>query len=270
MTDLKQYVDINRPRQERRRGAKIKYMKPILFSTPMVKAILEGRKTMTRRIIKSRHESGMFQVATAKYEPNVRGYYHNRSVCAVDWDERTVDGGDILCPYGEVGDTIYVRETWVRACLSEDGEGPVEGDKWRYWYRADDEWTKHDWHNPNVDGPVDAPRWKPSIHMPREAARIFLKITDIRVERLQDISEEDAKAEGLSCITKDQGRTWKYGIPDSDGLPGNDNTGWDWQSWSVSPVEAFSLLWRKINGENSWAENPWIWAITFEKIDKPQ
>ena len=195
---------------------------PILFSTEMVKAILEGRKTQTRRIIKSRHESGMFAVSTAKYEPDAVGYYHNRCVDSLDWDEGTVDGGGILCPYGEVGDILWVREGWRYAGGYESKPDYSVMDISQFVYKADEEWN----------GP-----FKPSIHMPKNACRIFLEITDIKVERLQDISESDCCKEGCGLpVLRD------YKKP------------------------KFAALWKSINGDESWDKNPWVWVIEFKVI----
>lgn len=107
--------------------------------------------------------------------------------------------------------------------------------------------------------------WRPSIHMPRWASRISLEITGIRVERLQDISEEDAIDEGLKAITKD-GKLIKYGIPDRDGYPGADDFGWNWGDWDKSPVLAYKRLWQSINGKGSWDLNPFVWVIEFKRI----
>lgn len=108
-------------------------------------------------------------------------------------------------------------------------------------------------------------KWKPSIYMPRWASRITLEIVSVRVERLQDISEEDALAEGIKGITKD-GRTIKYGIPDNDGLPGNDDNGWHWCNWMLSASAAFQELWQEINGYDSWEDNPWVWVVDFKRV----
>lgn len=102
--------------------------------------------------------------------------------------------------------------------------------------------------------------------MPRWASRITLEVTGIRVERLQDISEEDAIAEGLSGITKD-GKLIKYGIPDQDGLPGTDNTGWPWRDWQKDPRDAYRRLWESINGRGSWDANPWVWVVEFKRVE---
>lgn len=196
--------------------------RPILFSAPMVRAILEGRKTQTRRII--------------DHQPDAEGL----------WPRGTAPGaGD--CRHGKPGDRLWVRETW--AGLGVKNSAPIV-------YRAD---------APGGERVrVDAP-WRPSIFMPRNASRITLDITEVRVERLNDISPEDAEAEGLACVTKD-GSMYKYGIPDNDGLPGTDDHGWPWHLWRQSPVDAYEWLWESINGTGSWAENPWIWAITFNRF----
>jgi hypothetical protein len=199
--------------------------RPILFSTPMVQAILDGRKTMTRRIIKSNHESGLFQVNTAQYEPDFPGYYHNRSVNSIDWDESFYK--TIICPYGSIGDILWVRETW-----QWDWVGVLRKNK-VYFYKA----------TTTNEFLASGEKWRPSIFMPKEACRLRLQITDIGVERVQDISEEDAKAEGaLKMHIDDLGQTWE------------------------THKRGFESLWQKINGPESWEANPWAWVISFETI----
>ena len=102
--------------------------------------------------------------------------------------------------------------------------------------------------------------------MPRWASRILLEIADVRVERLQEISENDAKGEGLAAISKD-GQIFKYGIPDRDGLPGTDDHGWPWVDWKHSARNAFGRLWESINGAGSWDTNPWVWVVEFRVIE---
>ena len=112
---------------------------------------------------------------------------------------------------------------------------------------------------------------RPSIHMPRWASRITLEIAGVRIERLQDISEEDAKAEGLSTVTKD-GRLYKWGIPDRDGLPGTDDDGWPWTQWDTDPRQAFRRLWDSIYGSDPakcWDANPWVWVNCFRRVEGP-
>ncbi len=153
----------------------------------MVRAILDGRKTQTRRVIKEKLMRG-------------EGAHVNN------------------CPYGKPGDRLWVRETWQGPLFYDEIPEDWNSDKYKTpeycYYKASGDscdFTDSD------DNFVE--RWSPSIHMPRWASRILLEVTNVRVERLHDISEEDAIAEGLKAITKD-GKTIKYGIPDRDGYPG--------------------------------------------------
>lgn len=210
--------------------------RPILFSGPMVRAILEGRKTQTRRIVKP------------PFEMIGNGYL-------VRPDGHGGRFGPYPCPYGQPGDRLWVRETWshtgtgvwsIRDCsMANDGD---------YIYRA--------------DGEIQGCKWWPSIHMPRWVSRIHLEVVSVRVQRLQDISEEDAMAEGLSCLSKDGGRTYKYGIPDRDGLPGSDDDGRHWSDWNTDPRIAFRTLWDSINADrgHGWETNPWVWVVEFKKV----
>jgi hypothetical protein len=108
-------------------------------------------------------------------------------------------------------------------------------------------------------------RMKVGRFLPSWASRITLEIVNVRVERLQDISADDAIAEGLKGITMDW-RLVKYGIPDADGYPGTDDIGWPWEDWRISPVDAYRRLWESINGSGSWDANPWVWVIEFRRI----
>lgn len=217
----------------------------ILFRAPMVKAILEGRKTQSRRIVKAKNSdpSRCINMSTLMANVNEWRYQNGR------WFG--IDGYDTLvyanCPYGSVGDRLWVRETW---CHKVDDDGRImynaEGnyDTSCFWYRADgvdpictdgDGGTA--W---NKDGSMKSP-WVPSIHMPRWASRITLEITGVRVERLKEISEEDAKAEGVKFGTfePNECRTCARG--------------------------AFMDLWESINGKDSWLLNPWVWVIEFKR-----
>jgi len=171
---------------------------PILFSTPMVRAILDGRKTQTRRIMKIQPDSRGTRCTNVHFE---------------DWH-----GRELKCKYGWVGDVLWVREAW---CTSTKG--------WIY----------------KADG-IDIPKWKPSIFMPKRACRIKLQITDIRVEKLCDISEDNAVAEGIEK---------KEGIYDH--VHGGINQ---------EPSDIYAELWDKINGTGSWIKNPWVWVIEFKKL----
>lgn len=220
--------------------------RPILFSAPMVRAILDGKKTVTRRVVKREHA------------PNP-GH---------DWAEclcREIDPTDTpcvicdarfgACPYGVAGDQLWVRETFTY----------IRGNGVRLHYRADGEPLGRDGQVLPTDG--GDRRWMPSIHMHRAASRIQLEVVSVRVERLHEVTDDDARAEGLSCLTKD-GKTYKFGIPDADGLPGNDNDGQHWCEWETSPREAFRKLWDTINAArgHGWASNPWVWRIEFARV----
>jgi len=190
---------------------------PIIFSTPMVKAILAGRKTQTRRIIKPQ--------PSLDYDS---GYvYWGKHIFDIH-DQPLSHDLPLLCPYGQPGDRLYVRETWQKVSYP-DG---TTARKVVTIYRADDE-----------AGHINK-GWKPSIHMPRAAARIILEITDVRVERLQDISEEDAIREGVKQKTfegfSDKKTSFKYG---------------------------FLQVWTDIYGNISWNSNPWVWCISFKRIE---
>ncbi len=182
--------------------------RPILFSAPMVRALLAGTKTQTRRIIKPQHLAFFNQDAAAMLS---------------DWNERPL-------PYGQPGDRLWVRETWHDASSSLHSCA---------LYRAD-----------GID--LHWGKWAPSIHMPRWASRITLEITSVRVERLQEISIEDAKAEGA------------WGPDDSIVQKVADYFGTD--IFSANPRKAFQMLWESINGPDSWAANPWVWAIEFKRV----
>lgn len=185
--------------------------RPILFNAPMVRAILDGSKTQTRRVVKPKYVAD--QIEIVEWRPQnglwfgLNGY-------------RTV--ASMACPYGQPGDRLWVRETFHTV----DGH--------RAFYRADYN------HNPRGDkehGIV----WTPSIHMPRWASRITLEVTGVRVERLQDISENDAIAEGAPWAAC-----------------GSPQVG--------SQKAGFAQLWEGINGAESWSANPWVWVIEFEVV----
>jgi hypothetical protein len=230
--------------------------RPILFNPPMIRAVLDGRKTQTRRVVKPELppealapvcESGWWMWQRFNAE---RRHFDGKTTDKL-WDQR--------CPYGQPGDRLWVRETWMD--LIGTGIERSTGDRGRYAYAAD---TPPGSYGDEARKGYGL-KWRPSIHMPRWASRITLEITGVRVERLRDISPYDAIAEGLRGITKD-GSLVKYGIPDKDGLPGTDDTGWPWYLWRISPVDAYQKLWESINGPGSWALNPWVWVIEFRRM----
>ena len=201
--------------------------RPILFSGPMVRAILEGRTTQTRRVIKPKHE---FFVDDGHDGIN-RVYYP----CYVTGEP---EPQEILCPYGSVGERLWVRETWaVVPKVSDDGpKHKAKGDGTGATWRAD--WNGN---------PSGFP-WKPSIHMPRWASRITLEVTGVRVERLNDISEADAYSEGVTIPSH-----YKFA---SNGRPNDRN----------EARVTFETLWESINGPESWPLNPWVWVVEFKRI----
>jgi hypothetical protein len=222
--------------------------RPILFSTPMVKAILEGRKTVTRRVMNPQHETdseigvGTFHLVVHGRDGIQPGPEVFGAIC---------DDGEfcLKSPYGQPGDILWVRETWaVDWEIGENsrGEGPSP-----FFYKATDE-------HPFKNG-----KWKPSIHMPRAACRLRLQIKSITVERLHDITEEDAIREGVQsaefeilgkCYRDYYGSASEYGHPDYD-FP-----------TVATAKQSFETLWMSINGKESWEFNPWVWRIEFEKL----
>ena len=191
-------------------------MKPIIFSTPMVQAILDGRKTQTRRIVKV-NIADRFVLDDSG---NVLGSYTEGMPEAYP----TIDDA----PYQE-GDILWVRETWQ---LLPSGFDEIPPEYW-YIYKATDELSD------------ECTRWRPSIFMPREAARLFLRVKNVRVERLQDITEEDAIAEGMS-------KTLVDGVV------------------FISAKGNFHVFWDSLNIKRGygWDTNPWVWVIEFERINK--
>jgi hypothetical protein len=191
---------------------------PILLSTEMVQAVVAGRKTMTRRIVKGH---------------------------ALNWIERdgftpefVSDPKNYLSPFGYPGDLLWVRETWGAEQLPQPPEG--DWDKIIYRWKASEE-------------PDPASRWKPSIHMPKEAARIWLQIGSLHIEKLQDISESDAVMEGVEM----DGMNWfrDYQINDT-AIPFQ----------FMDARQSFRSLWSSIYGGVNWNKNPWVWVVEFKVL----
>lgn len=208
--------------------------RPILFSTPMVIATNEDLKNQTRRT------KGLEEINKRPNDFRFIGQSQRSSLMWIFEDK--ISGHTVFarCPYGQVGDVLWVRETWQHTkCLNINPEDENYG----YVYKASE--NGMDFAN-NIEGWT----WKPSIFMPREACRIRLEITNIRVERLQDISEEDAISEGV-IIEPDGLECWNYIKNKFDGS---------------CPEESYQSLWKKINGKNSWDLNPWVWVIKFKRL----
>lgn len=217
-------------------------IKPILFNTEMVRAILDGRKTCTRRILKG----GIPFDEKAEYWNVLKKGEWSGPICVEHFIKQ-------FSPYKQ-GDILYVRETWTHFecwncegdeegnCVEEPHISVLQKQGGCYLYRATSE----------ISG--DA-RWHPSIHMPKEAARIWLKVTDVRVERLQDITDDGAKAEGAN---------WKNGR----------NVGWE-EKMKRTATERFAEIWDSTIKKSDidhygWEANPWVWVIEFERCERPE
>jgi len=207
-------------------------MKPILFSTPMVQAILDGRKTMTRRVMK---DCTQFDIEESQLLENT-GYNltHNykmsiESVGIFSTKEKLLNWFVAKYSKYQVGDVLWVRETWQNYCLGEPNSGFI--------YKASPE--LYHWKKESVI-------WKPSIFMPKEACRIFLRVTNVRVERLQDITAHDVFQEGClplnSCSLKE---------------------------CSEHAFNWWINLWNSINGKGAWEENQFVFVYEFQRIEKP-
>ncbi|WP_341020955.1 hypothetical protein [Brevundimonas diminuta] len=224
--------------------------RPILFSGPMVRALLDGRKTQTRRTIKPQpeYERGTVAPQALRGDPpkHPAPYFdaYNGGPFWCWWDEYDRQGAGQTCPYGKPGDRLWVKETWRPSKSAGDWDIDVR-------YEADGltrtvydgEFGDRDWSMPKA-----AARGNVSpLFMPRWAARLVLEITEVRVERLNVISEADAQAEGSQepSLLPIIGACW-------------------------SERDAFAKLWEHINGAGSWASNPWVWAVSFRVLSNEE
>lgn len=211
--------------------------RPILFSSPMVRAILAGAKTQTRRVVKPLGAAAVVPLIGADDKPTGEfGWCPNVRVIT----------DHIRCPYGRPSDRLWVREAFIHEpadyCWEASVSIPCRPASTTY--RAD------------VEGDSRGAGWKPSIHMPRSLSRITLEITDVRIERLQGISEADAIAEGVdqAQYLREDDDVMVAICADKLNVP--------------FPVARYVLLWDSINGTppNNWNSNPWVWAISFKRI----
>ncbi|WP_082423966.1 hypothetical protein [Pseudomonas sp. NBRC 111121] len=219
--------------------------RPILFSGPMVRAILDGRKTVTRRAVKvqprTKGDIGSYGLG----QPFIRH---------PDPTKRNPE-----CPYGRPGDRLWVREAWAQINVAQ-----APGESWVVYRECDN--------RTDYGGP-----WKPSIHMRRRDSRILLEVTDVRIELLQDISDDQAKAEGM--VYTDFGMQERLGKVSLDGgktfHPMKPQQAPGWHAGDATHPDqcldrarwAFANLWEKINGEYSWEANPWVWVVEFKRIE---
>lgn len=238
--------------------------RPILFSAPMVRAILEGRKTQTRRPIKPQPPADGYTLHTVIGSTGPQSDIGKHRWLLSD-DVLSSEFGDLFsCPYGQPGDRLWVRETWAEVCGSEDGVcNGLECLEHYFDYRADTG-AKYPGNWPaefSRDEVPDDIRWRPSIHMPRAASRILLEITRIRVERLQEISEEDAIAEGvLPQVWHDE---------EAGGQPVTGYENYLPEGYVVLPTakESFASLIKSIYGPGFWDRNDWMWVVDFKRIE---
>lgn len=242
-------------------------IKPILFNTDMVRAILDGRKSCTRRAVKYKYSNTEMKIKSDKYgsglieiQKDVEGETYGKNPDGSTW-HKLLPYIEKIPPYKK-GDILYVRETWYKGLE-------------RYLYRADYSDTEKFYRG----GREIKIKWHPSIHMPKEAARIWLKVTDVRMERLQDITEDGAKAEGMPdsfdypvdkayCpLCKGEGiigtvDVYSLGHMDVD-CPHCD-----------SYRKRFENLWNSINQKcldyYGWDANPYVWVISFERCEPPE
>ncbi|HBV8869436.1 TPA: hypothetical protein MD823_002006 [Klebsiella pneumoniae] len=240
----------------------------MIFNSEMVRAILDGRKTQTRRIMKVQPESnqlGLLLITDSTKHSDI-GKYH--------WAESNATGNHVRSklfssPFGAVGERIWVRETWAtlgneEGCYVDWEDNLCKGDErsaariyrasceqrpgdYGLWSIPDDAYWKPHTKEHKFEG-----AWRPSIHMPRWASRILLEITDVRVERLNAISEEDARAEGIidgGCLNCGEPEPCGCANPEPDA------------------TDAFAYLWQSIYGQDNWNANPWVWVIEFKRIE---
>lgn len=201
--------------------------RPILFSAPMVRALLAGTKTQTRRVVKPQPAEGTHGGLDSEARLQVPTY-----------DDLHL----VRCPYGQPGDRLWVKETWRPQVAHGCAQGACDCGDVSVEYRADGaieyftgrqiDGANSEWCMPKAAATGNVS----PLFMPRWASRIVLEITEVRVERLQEMSAPDAWAEGIACS------------PD------------------VNPLHDFEELWKSINGEGSWASDPWVWALTFQRV----
>lgn len=226
--------------------------RPIIFSAPMVRALIEGRKTQTRRLLKLAGRAPEFiGPRGCQDDPTCWGWEdsnHGDFVTLEKEEGQRMGWRDWRGAYA-TGDRLWVRESFVRYHDLDETDmrvGPL-----KTAYRADGVFR---WLDADTDTFHDTPPWKPSIHMPRWASRLTLTVTEVRVQRLQDISEADAIAEGVERLQVSTGQN-RFS---------REVTG-KWEGWFNAPTaqEVFANLWNSLHGPRAWDANPWVVALTF-------
>jgi hypothetical protein len=219
--------------------------RPILFSGPMVKAILAGQKTQTRRIVKFNHKPWRDDVLpTVEYARDGMPIWWDSPPPQCIRDSDYYDHG-YPCPYGKPGERLWVRETFNAMIDPGARKQDVRRKVWNREEKETEYWVvdyKADGGHGRIMDLIGQRKWQPSIFMPRWASRITLEVTGVRVERLHDITEADAETEGFHRA----------------GCGGEGN------------VRTFARTWDQINGPESWAANPWVWVVSFKRIEATQ
>ncbi len=234
-------------------------MKPILFNPEMVRAILSGRKTVTRRVIKPKYNNTHFELRTDKCGTGLIEIQNEDENAHIKNPDGTITQNLLAArriePKYHKGDVLYVRETW-KQYEKRDGKECGYRNKKLYGFKADE-------NNQNNPSEFYEGNWNPSIHMPKEASRIFLKVTSVRTERLQDITTEQAKNEGVDL---NAGTPFPKAMArDCHGAEGN-----------LSMYQAkFIVLWDSTIKKQDidcfgWVSNPWVWVIEFERVENPE
>lgn len=241
-------------------------IKPILFNTEMVRTILDGRKSCTRRVIKPRPDEkhtyplGFVTDSTEKKEMGCFGFGIGEYGGSIQYAKPPYQPSDIL----------YVRETWQYLYELDGNEQAIE-DTGKYYYAATDTIPFNTYVDENGVKHDHAP-WRPSIHMPKEAARIWLKVTDVRVERLQEIDEDGVWDEGFKfkppCLTRvsADGHTCDLDGPCMSSIKYCDMT-----MGELFGRELWNSTIKKSDlGQHGWDANPYVWVISFERCEKPE
>jgi len=265
--------------------------RPIIFSGPMVRALLDGRKTQTRRVVRWPRGTGPCDgewCCASRWEFKDDGWFCATCGAGVHPSGKPAGAEYMRCPYGVPGDTLWARESWaLHERFSDVGRVVYAATANRSWTEAHQDFpievVGDRKARPFQDG------FKPSIHMPRWASRLTLTITEVRIERLQDITEADAIAEGLyRSLPDDTDRDWFIAYTEEQNGSPPTPAEWDafnagvWmvpgvpQGWGRTPAErrrdtwgptpqfCYRLLWDHIHGRDSWDANPWVWALTFD------
>jgi hypothetical protein len=249
--------------------------RPLVLTTEEVNAVLAGHKTQHRMPLSSQpciDNNGrqiliINGVCVSEFNTNHRPF---------DEAVKRILPRTTAAPYS-IGDRLWVQEDFIP-------DPPAGHDAWEdedsvtNYFQWDGCGSKlseipnrlrtseHVIYKAGQDDP-DSMMWFNALQMRKWASRLLLEITDIRIERVQDISEDDALSMGLSRLTKDSGRTYKYGLPDKDGFPGNDDYGWHWSEWDADHKVAFARYWESMQGKGAWDRNDWVWVIEFKKVD---